>query len=192
MTTLIDPITRRSDPLPLVRVEDATIGPVQGPRGFAWWRVDPDGRLETYPGVRWTPGWNEASCHLYPRLFRGRWHRLHPTGVPGPFCLCGFRGAYLPHPAGLGTRLSPRIHSGSGGMVFGVVEGAGAQVGNRREWRAAAAQPLALYAAAEHLRSAEATIGRVAARYGVPVLRDFDALTTIWGPADGEPVARPA
>jgi hypothetical protein len=77
-------------------------------------------------------------------------------------------------------------------MVFGVVEGAGAHVGNRREWRAAAARPVALYVAAGNLRTTEGSIGRVAARYGLPVLRDVDALVRIWGPAAIEAVALPA
>jgi hypothetical protein len=192
MTSLVDPIVRPTGPHARGGSATNAAGLADSLHGFAWWLVDPHGYLETFPGVRWSPGWNDATCHFYPRFFRARWRGLHPIGVPGPLCLCGFRGTHLPQPGGPGVRLSPRIHSGSGGMVFGVIEGAGSQVRNRREWRAAAARPVALYVASEHLVAGEATFGRVAARYGVPVLRDFDSLTRIWGPAGRRPIARPA
>ncbi len=170
-----DPITTRSLGAPA--------------RGLAWWRVDPDGWLTTHPGIRWQPGWNEASCRLYPKLFRARWRRLHPAGVPGAFCLCGFHGSYRPQPAGPGPRLAARIHSGGDGMLFGAVEGAGTIVADRRGWRARFARPLAVYVSAERLAEDPERIGLVASRYGVPILRDFDAFTMVWGPPDPDTTA---
>jgi hypothetical protein len=146
-----------------------------------------DGWLETYPEVRWTPGWNEASCRLYPRLFRWRWRRLHPNGVPGSLCLCGFRGSHQPLPAGPGPRLSARAHSGAAGFIFGVVEGAGPHVADQREWRAAFARPVSLYVPAAHLQIGDGAIGRAAERYAVPMLRDLDALVRTWGPRQASP-----
>ena len=74
-------------------------------------------------------------------------------------------------------------------MIFGVVEGAGPNVADRREWRAAFARPLSLYVPAEHLQASPGAIGRVAERYAVPVLRDLDALVRTWGPPDASPEA---
>ena len=176
--------------MPTITVPDAdsmaAVPADPSPRGFAWWRVLEDGTLESYPDVAWVPGWNSASCGLYPRFFRARWRRLHPAGVPGSFCLCGFHGSNLPQPAGPGPRMAARIHSGRDQMVFGSIEAAGQIVRDRRGFRAGAARPLALYVAAEHLSDANGggdRISRAAARYGLPLLRSFDAFVDLWGPA---------
>ena len=80
-------------------------------------------------------------------------------------------------------------------MIFGVVEGAGPNIADRREWRAAFARPLSLYVPPEHLQASHGAIGRVAERYAVPVLRDLDALVRTWGRREAGPGAmahRPA
>jgi hypothetical protein len=177
----VDADTRR---LPRLATDLPARAPGPALRGYAWWRIAGDGWLETFPGTRWAPGWNEASCRLYPRVFRSNWRRLHPAGVPGWFCLCGFHGSHLPQPAGPGRSLSARAHSGTAGSIFGVVEGAGPNVADRREWRAAFARPLSLYVPARHLDVDHGVIGRMAERYAVPILRDFDALVGTWGPPD--------
>jgi hypothetical protein len=180
--------------LPTHTAPDVPPDPAHGScRGYAWWRIDDGGWLETHPGFRWTSGWNEASCRLYPRFLRGRWRRLHPAGVPGTFCLCGFHGSSRPQPAGPGPRLAARIHSGTAGMLFGVAEGAGPMITDARGWRARFARPIALYVSPERFAEDRDRIGAVAARYRVPILRSFDALTAVWGPgATEEPSFRTA
>jgi hypothetical protein len=59
-----------------------------------------------------------------------------------------------------------------------------ADAADRREWRAAFARPLSLYVPARHLDVDHGVIGRLAERYAVPILGDFDALVGTWGPPD--------
>ena len=151
-------------------------------RGFAWWRVTPDGWLETHPGIRWTTEWTRAECAIYPRFLRARWRRLHPAGVPGAFCHCGIRAVDEPFEAHGPTRRMPASNSGVGGLLFGAVEAAGPFALDARGWRAAAARPLALFVAPDHLRGDDGRIGAVASRYGLPILRDLGVLRHVWGP----------
>jgi hypothetical protein len=151
-------------------------------RGFTWWHATVDGWLETWPGTRWTTDWTRAECEVYPRFLRGRWRRLHPTGVPGAFCLCGIRGMDEPFAAHVPTGQMPATESGAGALLFGAVEGDGPFALDARGWRASAGRPLAIYVAPAHLRADDGRIGAVASRYGVPILRDLDVLRQVWGP----------
>ncbi len=158
-------------------------------RGFTWWRATPDGWLETFPGTRWTTEWTQAECEIYPRFLRWRWRRLHPTGVPGAFCLCGIRGMNESFDAHVPTGRMPASESGAGGLLFGAVEGAGPYALDARGWRAASGRPIALYVSPEHLRADDGRVGAVASRYRLPILRDLDVLRQVWGP---RPEADPA
>jgi len=172
---------------PTVLVAPAAPAPMAGEtaavrRGFTWWRATTDGWLETYPGIRWTTEWTRAECAIYPRFLRWRWKRLHPTGVPGAFCLCGIRGMQEPFTAHVASGQMPPLESGAGGLLFGAVEGDGPFALDARGWRAASGRPIALYVAPRHLRADDGRIGAVASRYGVPILRDLDVLRQVWGP----------
>src|SRR5438128_1350199 len=130
-----------------MRTEPITPPETDAVHGFAWWRLGPDGVLTSPGGHRWSPGANEAVCSLYPRFLGRRWRRLHPDGVPGTGCRCGFRASFWPMPGGLRGDVAPEIWSGLSRSVVAAFRGWGAILVEDGGWRSAYARPLALYAA---------------------------------------------
>jgi hypothetical protein len=173
-STRIEPITSPA--------EDALLG-------FTWWDLGPDGLLTSSNGHRWSPGANGATCRLYPRYHRGRWRRLHPTGIPGTACPCGFRATFRPTPAGLHADVGPGTWSGVGRSVIGVIRGWGRAVVENGGWRSACARPVALYAApaAQAELGSWARLEAATSRYDVPILRGYGQLVGL-----GHPSSQPA
>jgi len=154
-------------------------------RGFVWFELDPDGGTVRSGAQTWRPGANEARCHLYPRFLWRRWRALHPSGVPGASCRCGFGATFRPEPAGLLDRVDPATSSGSGRQVVGVVHGWGRVVTEDRGWRSAYALVAAFHAAPAALEDADAVrrLDMAARLYGVPLIRDYNDLVRLGHPS---------
>jgi len=160
-------------------------------RGYRWWRVGRAGWLESpfFGRNRWDPSSNRAECFIlkHGRLwFYSRRRAEHQTGAPVLTCDCGFYGLNdLPVEASRERqRLSPwevdPRDSGLGGMVLGVAEAWGRVLLGTEGWRSQFCRPLALFIRPR--TSTPIDTGSLQKRYGIPVLRDLDALVSEWGP----------
>jgi len=164
--------------------------PVVGPvRGYRWWRVTPDGWLESpwYSHYRWLPERNAAECRSPGRrLLRRGWRKRHPRGVPGRSCGCGFYGLHrVPAPddcSGKLGEMDPTTWSGAKGFIFGVVAAWGTVLIGTEGWRAQHGRTLALYVPPRSRIATDGRLGALLARYHVPVIASFDALVSEWAP----------
>ena len=107
-------------------------------------------------------------------------HRL----FPGVEVLLDFRQLGLIEVFREQQRLSPwevdPRDSGFGGLVLGVAEAWGRVLLGTEGWRSQFCKPLALFVRSR--TSIAVDTGSVQKRYGIPVLRDLDALVSEWGP----------
>jgi hypothetical protein len=164
---------------------------VGGFRGYRWWRVGRAGWLESpfFGRNRWDPSSNRAECFIlkHRRLwFYSRLRAEHQTGAPVATCDCGFYGLNdLPIEASRQQQylcpweVDPR-DSGFGGLVLGVAEAWGRVLLGTEGWRSQFCKPLALFVRPKTPTPIDTE--SVQTRYGIPVLRDLDALVSEWGP----------
>jgi len=164
---------------------------VGGFRGYRW-LAGGSGRMARVSVLlrnRWDPSSNLAECFIlkHGRMwFYSRLLAEHQTGAPVLSCDCGFYGLNeLPIEAAREQqRLSPwevdPRDSGFGGLVLGVAEAWGRVLLGTDGWRGQFCKPLALFVRPKTSKPVDT--GSVQKRYGIPILRDLDALVSEWGP----------
>jgi len=164
--------------------------PVVGPiRGYRWWRVTPDGWLESpwYSHTRWLPDRNLAECRSPGRrLMRRGWRKRHPSGVPGRGCGCGFYGLHrVPEPddcSGKLWEMDPTTWSGAKGFIFGVIAAWGRVLVGTEGWRAERGHPVALYVPNGSRIATDGRLPLVLSHYRAALVSSLDELIGEWAP----------